>query len=58
MATKSILKNIDIKSKELGRSLIIALEQAEKKSAKEVVLRRSFKELRGNKIKEIFGKNL
>lgn len=28
MATKSILKNIDIKDKELGKSLVIALENA------------------------------
>lgn len=56
MATKSILKNVDIKSKVLGRSLIIALENAEGKSSKEVTLSRTYKDIRGDKIKEIFGK--
>ncbi len=36
MATKSILKNEDIKDKNLGKSLVIALENAAKKEAKNV----------------------
>ena len=34
-----------------------ALENAEKKHAKEVSLSRSFKEVKGSKIKELFGDN-
>ena len=36
MATKSILKNVDIKDKKLAKSLITALENAKGKKAKDV----------------------
>ena len=55
MATKSITKNIDIRDKELCKTFISALENAEKKRSKEVSLSRSFIELKGEKIKELFG---
>lgn len=55
MATKSILKNIDIKEKRMGRSIILALENAEGKKEKEVKLSRSCRELKGSKIKDLFG---
>lgn len=55
MATKSILKNIDIKERRMGRSIILALENAEGKKAKEVKLSRACKEVKGSKIKDIFG---
>lgn len=55
MATKSILKNIDIKQKNLGRSLVVALENASGKTSKDVKLSRTYKDIRGDKIKEIFG---
>lgn len=55
MATKSILKNIDIKERRMGRSIILALENAEGKKEKEVKLSRSCKEIKGSKIKDIFG---
>ncbi len=55
MATKSILKNIDIKERRMGRSIILALENAEGKKAKEVKLSRTCKEVKGSKIKDIFG---
>lgn len=55
MATKSILKNIDIKEKSMGRSIILALENAEGKKEKEIKLSRSCKEIKGSKIKDIFG---
>ena len=41
MATKSILKNVDIKDKKLGKSLVIALENAAGKHSKEVTLSRT-----------------
>lgn len=56
MATKSILKNVDIREKKLGKSLVVALENAAGKKAKEVALSRTYKEIRGDKINEIFGK--
>lgn len=55
MATKSILKNIDIKDKKLGKALVVALENASKKSSKEVTLSRTYSDVRGEKIKEILG---
>lgn len=57
MATKSITKNIDIKDKKLCKRFVAALEHAEKKQSKEVSLSRSFTELKGEKIKELFGDN-
>lgn len=58
MATKSILKNIDIHEKKQGKSLVIALEHASRRKAKEVTLSRSYTEVHGEQIKEIFCKNL
>ncbi len=55
MATKSILKNINIRNKNLCRNFVNALENAEGKKAKEVVLSRSCTEIKGEIIKEIFG---
>lgn len=55
MATKSITKNVDIKDKKLCKAFVSALENAEKKHSKEVSLSRSFIELKGEKIKELFG---
>jgi len=57
MATKSILKNVDIKERRLGKSLVVALEQASNKSSKDVTLSRTYSDVRGEKIKEIFNKN-
>lgn len=58
MATKSILKNVDIKDEKLGKSLIIALEHASEKSSKEVTLSRTHKDVHGENIKKIFGGGL
>lgn len=55
MATKSILKNVDIKDKHLARSLISALENASKKKSKDISLSRTYSDVRGEKIKDIFG---
>ncbi len=56
MATKSILKNVDIKDRKLGKSLVVALEHASGKKAKDVTLSRTYSDMRGEKLKEIFGK--
>ncbi|MDD3892880.1 MAG: hypothetical protein PHE03_11330 [Bacteroidales bacterium] len=55
MATKSILKNIDIRERRMGRALILALEKSEAKEGKEVELSRICREIKGEKIKDIFG---
>lgn len=55
MATKSILKNVDIKDKKLGKSLVVALENAYEKSSKKVSLTRTYSDIRGEQIKDIFG---
>mgnify|MGYP000956858469 CR=1 FL=1 len=55
MATKSILKNIDIKEKALGRSLVSALENAKDKDSKEVILSKACREVHGEDIKKILG---
>lgn len=55
MATKSITKNIDIRDKTLGKSLVNALENAKGKKSKEVEYSKAYREIRGDKIKKIFG---
>tara|TARA_Y100001933_G_C18957377_1_gene546582 strand:+ start:874 stop:1044 length:171 start_codon:yes stop_codon:yes gene_type:complete len=55
MATKSILKDIDIREKNLGRSLVHALENAEHATGKVVKYSRSFKEIKKDQIKKLFG---
>ena len=54
MATKSILKNVDIKDKKMGSAIVSALENASNKRGKEVVLSCGFREVRGTEIKRIF----
>lgn len=56
MATKSLLKNVDIKYKKLGKSLVIALENAAGKHAKDVQLSRTYEDVKGDKLKSILGK--
>lgn len=55
MATKSILKNIDIRDKALGKSLVVALENAKGKKSKKVVLSKACREVQGEEIKKILG---
>ena len=54
MATKSIYKNVNIKEKNLSRTLVSALENAKNKSCKTVQMQKSVKDIRGEKIKELF----
>lgn len=56
MATKSILKNVDIKDKKLGKSLVVALENAAGKRSKEVQLSRTYEDVRGEKLRKLFQK--
>lgn len=55
MATKSITKNIDIRDKALGKSLVVALENAKGKKSKEVVYSKTYREIHGDEIRKIFG---
>lgn len=55
MATKSILKNVDIKNQHLGKSLVIALENASNKQSKDVILSRRYKDIQKNDIKSVLG---
>lgn len=58
MATKSFLKNISIKNRKSANSFISALENAEKKDKKKVVVNAKVKEIKDEKtIKEMFGNN-
>ena len=56
MATKSILKNVDIKDKKMGKSLVRALENAKGKHAKDVQLSRTYEDVRGDKLRSILHK--
>lgn len=57
MATKSIAKNVNIKDRILSRNLVSALENAQNKVAKEVSMARTFSEVKGSRLKSIFGEN-
>ncbi len=58
MATKSILKDVKIKDKQLAHAFVTALGQAENSKYKPTQITREHKELTGDKIKEFFGKNI
>lgn len=58
MATKSILKDVKIKDKQLAHTFVTALDQAKNSRYKSTQLTRECKELTGDKIKEFFGKNM
>ena len=54
MATKSILKSININGKNQVHNLIKALEYAEEYRGKDVILSRTFSEIKGADIKKFF----
>lgn len=54
MATSSITQNIVLKDKKNSRQLISALENADKKRSNQVTFSKAHREIRGDKIKEIF----
>lgn len=56
MATKSILKKIDIKDPKLACTFVEALEETQTIKSKEVVYTRKCTELKGDKVKGFFDK--
>lgn len=54
MATNSILKNVTIRKKELGKGLVRALEVAASRKGKRVVVSKKHQTLHGEAIKEVF----
>ena len=54
MATKSIYKNINIRTKETCRRLANALENASDKQAKDVVFSKKVREVKKEDIKKLF----
>lgn len=56
MATKSITKNVVIRSKPLVRNFVRALENAEGKSSKTVVVDKTVHEIKGDALREMFKK--
>jgi len=54
MATTTIFRDVVIKEKHLGRTFVSALENAVNKSAKQVDLKCSYEEVKGEKIRNIF----
>ncbi|WP_343101009.1 hypothetical protein [Romboutsia sp. MSSM.1001216sp_RTP31141st1_G3_RTP31141_220114] len=54
MATKSILKSVNIKEKNLGRRFVEALESAQCKKEKEIKLKRAYKDVKKEEIKDLF----
>lgn len=53
MATNSITKNVTIRSSHLARSLADALEHAEHKRGKQIVIKK--REVQGEEIRKILG---
>lgn len=58
MATKSILKDVQIKDKQLAHTFVAALDQVENRKYKPSPLTRECKELTGDNIKKFFGKHI
>ena len=54
MATKSVLKNIDIKTPVAARALVSALENAKGKHARPTVNNRSFSDANREEIRKMF----
>lgn len=55
MATKSMLKNVDIKEKNLGRNFVLALEKSTNEKKQRPNTGIVCKEISKEKIKEFFG---
>lgn len=53
MSTNSILNNVYIKDKKLGKSLVSALENAAGKHTNDVVLSRTYEDVRGDELRSI-----
>lgn len=57
MATKSVLKNIDVKTRKSAYALVNALENAQGKHAQPVVNNRTFSDASKEEIRKMFGSN-
>lgn len=55
VATKSIYKNVNIKSRPQCRNLITALERAHKYRGEEVTISKMVREVKKEDIKQLFG---
>ena len=56
MATKSILKNVNVNDKQFARTFVQALDEVEDTKYRPIQLSRECREITGDKIKEFFGK--
>ena len=56
MATKSITKNVVRRTQPLARNFVRALENAEGKSSKTVVVDKTVHEIKGDTLREMFEK--
>lgn len=54
MATKSITKNVVVRSKPLAKNFIRAVEHAQDKKSKVVVMSKTVHELKGSVLKDVF----
>lgn len=57
MATKSILKNVKITDKKLASTFIKTLSKVERKKYEPVEMTRECREIKGDSIREFFGKS-
>ncbi|MGP1406024.1 hypothetical protein [Filifactor alocis] len=57
MATKSILKNIEIRDKKSAKKFVYALDRAENIKGKSVTFSKQCKDLSTEEIKKVFGVN-
>ena len=55
MATKSVLKNVDVKTREAALALVNALENASGKHAQQVEKQRTFSDASREEIRKMFG---
>lgn len=55
MATNSIYKEMRVKDRKYCRNFVAALENAEKKSSKDVVVSKLVKEIKGDNLRKMFG---
>jgi len=54
MATKSIYKNVVIKDTQLKKNLVLALENAQKKTSKKVQLSKPCRSIKKEQVKDFF----
>lgn len=57
MATKSILKSVDIRDKALAGAFVTALALSETTKGKEITLSKKCSDLKGDSVKDFFSRN-